>query len=178
MLVRIAHDPGHAGQRRQFLWCALRVATGHQYAAIRIDPLQPPYGRTSILVRARGDRAGVEHNNFGLARRRGSLQPALQKLPLQGCPIGLRSPAAKILYVEAIHAPILNEWMLRLTRVLKNSSLVSGIVISDVVSPPNSEPRLGRASEFCFFSISQLLPQHSASPPAEEVPHETSHSSC
>jgi hypothetical protein len=35
-------------------------------------------------------------------------------LPLQRRPIRLGGAAAKILYVEASHAPILNEWMLRL----------------------------------------------------------------
>jgi hypothetical protein len=43
-------------------------------------------------------------------------------LPFQCRPICLRSAAAKILYVEASHAPILNEWMLRLNRLLKNSA--------------------------------------------------------
>ncbi len=111
MLVRIPHDPSHARQSRQLLRGSLRVATRHQNAAIRVHPLQPPYGRTSILVRALGYSAGVEHNNFRVARRSSSLQPALQKLPLQCRPVRLCGSAAKILYVEAMHPPILNEGM-------------------------------------------------------------------
>ena len=119
--MRIAHDPGHARQRRQFFRRALRVAAGHQNAAIRIHPLQPAYRRARILIRALGYGAGIQHNNFRVANRPGALQSAFQKLPLQRRPIRLRSAAAKIFYVEASHAPILNEWMPRLNRVLKNS---------------------------------------------------------
>ena len=121
MLVRITHDPGHARQRCQFFRRALRVAAGHQNAAIRIHPLQPAYRRSCIFIRALGYRAGIQHHNFGVASRPGALQSALQKLPLQRRPVRLGSAAAKILYVEASHAPILTEWMLRLNRLLKNS---------------------------------------------------------
>jgi len=112
--MRITHDPRHTRQRCQLFRRPLRVAAGHQNAAIWIHPLQSPYGRARIFIRALGHRAGVQHNNFGVASRPGTLQSALQKLPFQCRPIRLRSAAAKILYVEASHTPILNEWMLRL----------------------------------------------------------------
>ena len=125
VLVRITHHPSHARQRCQFFRRPLRIAAGHQNAAIRIHPLQPPYRCARIFVRALGHRAGIQHHNFGVASRPGALQSALQKLPLQRRPIRLGSAAAKILYVEASHAPILNEWMLRLNGPLKNSGLRS-----------------------------------------------------
>jgi len=114
MLVRIAHDPGHTWQRRQLLRSPLRVAPRHQNAAIRVHPPQPPDGRARIFIGAIRHRAGVEHDNLGFASRPSAVQSALQKLPLQRRPIRLGGAAAKILYVEASHAPILNEWMLRL----------------------------------------------------------------
>jgi len=119
--VRITHHPRHTRQRGQFFWRPLRVAAGHQYAAIRIHPLQPPYRGARVLIRALGHGASVQHDNFGVASRARALQSALQELALQRCPICLRSAAAKIFYVEASHAPILNEWMLRLNRLPKKS---------------------------------------------------------
>ena len=113
VLVGIAHYPSHAGQSSQFFRRALRVAAGHQNPAIRIHPLQSSDRGTCIFIRPLGHGAGVQHNNFGIANRTGSLQSALQKLPIQRGAIRLCSTAAKILYVEASHAPILNEWMLR-----------------------------------------------------------------
>jgi hypothetical protein len=114
MLVRITHDPRHAWQRGQFFRRALRVAASHQNAAIRIHTLQSPYRSARIFIRALGHRAGIQHNNFRVPSRPGALQSALQKLPFQRRPIPLRCAATKILYVEASHAPILNEWKLRL----------------------------------------------------------------
>ena len=110
MFVRITNHPRDARQRRQFFRRPLRVAAGHQNLAIRIHPLQPPYGGTRIFVRALGHGAGIQHHNFGVAGRPGALQSAIQKLPLQGSPIRLCRAAAKILYVETSHTSILNEW--------------------------------------------------------------------
>jgi len=114
VLVRIPHDPTHAGQCRQFFGRALRVAAGYKNAAIRIHPLQPPDGCPRIFICAVGHGAGIQHDNFGVASGGGALQSALKKLPLECGTIRLRSAAAKIFYVEARHTPILNEWTLRL----------------------------------------------------------------
>ena len=117
MLVRIAHHPRYTRQRCQLVRRPLSIAARHQNAAIRIHPLQSPYRCARILIRALGYRAGIQHHNFRVASRLGALQPAFQKLPLQRGPIGLRSTAAKILYVEASHVPIVNDWMrLKLSR--------------------------------------------------------------
>jgi len=111
VLVRITHYPRHTRQRCQFLRRPLRVAACHQNAAIGIHSPQSPYRCARIFIRARGHRAGVQHHNFGVASHPGALQSTLQKLPLQRGPIRLRSAAAKILYVEARHVPIVNDWM-------------------------------------------------------------------
>ena len=137
VLVRITHDPGHTGQRRQLLRRALRVATRYQNAAIRIHPLQPAYRCAGVLIGGLGHGAGIEHNNFGVACRRGALQSTLQKLPFQCGPIRLRRATAKILYVEASHAPILNEWMLRLK--------FPAIAVPAIVPPATAANGLRRA---------------------------------
>jgi hypothetical protein len=61
--------------------------------------MQSPYRCARILIRALGHRAGIQHNNFGVASRSGALQSAPQKLPFQRRPIRLGSAAAKIFYV-------------------------------------------------------------------------------
>jgi hypothetical protein len=114
VLVRIADDPGYTGQRRHFFRRPLRIAAGYQNAAIRIHPPQSPYRCARIFVCVFGHGAGIEDNNFGVARRTGALESALLKLPFQPGSVGLGSAAAKIFYVEASHAPILNEWTLGL----------------------------------------------------------------
>ena len=113
MLVRIAHHPGDARQGRQLFGRPLRVAARHQNAAIWIHPLQTSYRCPRIFIRAFSDRTRVKHDNFGIARRSGALHTTFQELAFQRRSVRLRGAAAKIFYVEASHAPILNEWTLR-----------------------------------------------------------------
>ncbi len=80
MLVRIPHHPGHTWQCRQFFGCPLRITPGDQDAAIWIEPLQPPDRSARVLIGTCGDRAGIEHYNFGVPRGRGSLHAAVQEL--------------------------------------------------------------------------------------------------
>jgi hypothetical protein len=54
-------------------------------------------------------------------------------LLFQGCPIRLGSPAAKILYVEASHAPILNERMPRLKLPLIRTKLTAQCPASPIL---------------------------------------------
>ena len=111
----ISHHQRYAVERSQLLRRPLRVASGHQNAALRIHPLQPAYRCARVFIRALGHRAGIQHDNFSVASRPGALKSALQKLPFECRPIRLRGAAAKILYVEASHVPILNERKLRLS---------------------------------------------------------------
>jgi hypothetical protein len=124
VLVRITHDPRHARKRGYFFWRPLSIAARHENAAIRIHSLQSPNRRACVFIRALGHRAGVHDNNLSVESRPGALHSLLEKLPFQRSSVGLRSAAAKILYVEASHAPILTEWTLRLkvTVIFKDRS--------------------------------------------------------
>ncbi len=116
MLVRVTYNPGHSRQRSQFFWRALGVAAGYQDAAIRIHSLQSPNRSAGVFVSALGHGTGVQDNDFGVPGRSGAFQSAIEKLPLQRCAIGLGRAATKIFYVEAGHAPILNERLARTNR--------------------------------------------------------------
>jgi hypothetical protein len=114
VLVRIAHDPSHSGQGCQLFGRALRVAASHNNFAIRIDALQSPDRCARIFICARRNRASIQHYNFRVAGRPGTVQSALQKLSLERSTVGLGCTTAKIFYVEARHPPILNEQASRL----------------------------------------------------------------
>jgi len=110
MLVGIAHYPTHPGDRGQFFRRPLRVATSNENAAAGVFPAHATDRGPCVLVRAFRDSAGIEDNHFGVAHCGSSLQPALQELVLERGAVGLGGAAAKILYVEAGHAPILTEY--------------------------------------------------------------------
>src|ERR1700677_598983 len=118
------HDPRHARKRCYFFRRPLSIAARHENAAIWIHSLQSPNRRACVFIRALGHRAGVYNNNLPVKSRPGGLLSLPQKLPFQRSSVGLRSAAAKILYVEASHASILTEWTLRLkiTVIFKDRS--------------------------------------------------------
>jgi CheY-like chemotaxis protein len=147
MLVRIPYDPGHARQCRQLFGRALRIAARNKYPAIGIYTLQSPYRCACILIRAFRNCASVQYDNFSVASRPGAIHSPLQKLPLQRRPVGLGSATAKILYVEAGHASILNERCLRLNLVgaaprSRNGAgnLNTNVSSANPVERPASEP--------------------------------------
>jgi hypothetical protein len=107
MLVRVAHHPTHAGQSRQFLRRALRVAAGHQDAALGILAMNAPDGGAHVPVRRFGHRAGVQHHHAGVVSGIGALQPPLEHLALQRGAIRLRGPAPEVLQIESPHALII-----------------------------------------------------------------------
>jgi hypothetical protein len=106
MLVRIADHLRDARQRRQFLRRPLCVTSRHHNPRLRILPVHAPNRRPRVLVRRRCHCAGVQHDNFSIPRPRGSRPTAFLELPLDGRPVCLRRPAAKILYVKTRHGTI------------------------------------------------------------------------
>jgi len=117
MFVRIAYDPGHTGERRQLFGRALRVATSYEDFAIRIDALQSAYRCPRVFICGRCNCASIQHYNFSVASCFGAIESAREKLALQRSPVRLGSATAKIFYVEARHAPILNEQAPRLNKL-------------------------------------------------------------
>ena len=71
--------------------------------------MDPPHRRPRVLVRRRRDRAGIQHYDLGMLRRVSRQQPAFAELAFHRGAVGLGGPAAKILYVEAGHAPMVTE---------------------------------------------------------------------
>jgi hypothetical protein len=109
MFMGITYNPSYSWQHGKFLGSALRVTSGHQYAAIRIHPLQPAYRCSRVFVRVCSHGTGIQYDNSGVDGRRGALQSSIEELPFQRRAIRLCGAAAKILYVEADHTPILNQ---------------------------------------------------------------------
>jgi hypothetical protein len=109
MFMGITYNPSYSRQHGEFLGGALRVTSGHQYAAIRIHPLQSAYRCSRVFVRVCSHGTGIQYDNSGVDGRRGALQPSIEKLPFQRGAVRLCGAAAKILYVEARHTPILNQ---------------------------------------------------------------------
>src|SRR5215470_13098958 len=89
MLVRVADDLRNTGQGGEFFRRALRVATGHDDAGLRVLPVYPADGSARILIGRGRDRAGVQHNNFGFPQFGGAIKSLLLKLPLNGSAVGL-----------------------------------------------------------------------------------------
>jgi hypothetical protein len=108
MLVRITDDLTHAGQSCQFFRSALSVASGDNDPAARIFPMDAPDGRPRVLVGRSGHSAGIQNDNSCHRRRARSFQSQLSELTFDSGSVGLGSPAAKVLYVEAFHAPNTN----------------------------------------------------------------------
>jgi CheY-like chemotaxis protein len=107
--VGITHYPTHPRDRGQFFRRSLRVATSDENAAPGIFPAHATDRGPCVLVRALRDGAGIEDDHFGIARRGSAFHSALQELALERGAVSLGGAAAKILYVEAGHAPILTE---------------------------------------------------------------------
>src|SRR5580704_7446828 len=101
--VGIADDVAYSRKRRNFLGRALRVTASHDNLATRILAPDAPYRCPRILIRRSRHGACIQHHDFRLPGRVGSLEPALLELALDGSAIRLRSPAAEIFYVKTRH---------------------------------------------------------------------------
>jgi hypothetical protein len=106
VFMRVADDLRHAGQGGEFLGRALRVATGHDDAGLRILSVYPTDGSASILIGRGRDRAGVQHDNFSFCQLGGAIESSLLELPLDGGAVGLGRATTKILYVKTCHDTI------------------------------------------------------------------------
>lgn len=78
VLVRISDNNADTGDCRQFLRCALRVASGYEDLGTRVFPMHTPDGGTRVLIGRSGHCTRVEHNYFGVIGRSGALHPAIE----------------------------------------------------------------------------------------------------
>ena len=106
MLVRIANDMSDARQTRKFLRGPLGITAGYDDPSLWVFAMDTADRRAGVLIG--GSRYGtrVEDHNARLSNVYGTVEALVFQLPFDGCPIGLRGPAAKILYVKAIHSLI------------------------------------------------------------------------
>ena len=103
MLMRITDDLTHAGQSCQFFRSALRIASGDDDPAAGILPMDTANSRPHVLVCGGGHGAGIKDDDSCLRRPTSPVQSQFLELPFDRGPVGLRSPAAEVLHVEAFH---------------------------------------------------------------------------
>src|SRR5262249_38078262 len=83
--------------------------------------MNPPDSRACILISRCCNGARVEHNDFSFRGSFSGLEPELQKLALNGGPIGLGGPTTEVLYIECAHRTIvavLDFWSGTLVRTI------------------------------------------------------------
>ena len=109
MFMRIPYDPCNTRQAGNFLGRTLGITSRHENAAIGIL-------RRTLRIDARASLSAFsvtvqvfQDNNFGIPCGSRPLQSAFYKLALERRPVRLGGAAAKILYVETRHTPILTE---------------------------------------------------------------------
>ena len=107
VLVGISDDQADARQSGQLFRSALGIAAGDQNLRGRVLAMDPPDGGAHVLIGRRGDRAGVQDDDFGLARRAGARQPAIQQLTLDRGAIRLGRAASEVLHVIRRHPIII-----------------------------------------------------------------------
>src|ERR1700685_1053113 len=99
----VTYDLSHAGQNRELFRSALGIASGDHDLAAGVFPMDPANRCARILVGGSSHSARIKDGNSGLRRRGPSFQSQFPKLALDRCSVGLRSPATKVLYIEACH---------------------------------------------------------------------------
>ena len=106
-LVRVADHPLHARHRRQFFRRALRIAAGHQDARRRILAMHAADGLPHVVIRRRGDGAGVQNDEIGRGAVFGRVEPLGREERLERGAIGLRRAASEILNEVLLHLSII-----------------------------------------------------------------------
>lgn len=106
VLVGVADDLRHAGQRGEFFGRALCVATGDHDAGLGIFAVYPANGSAGVLVGGSGYGAGIQHDNLSFRQLGGAIESSLLELTLDGGAIGLGRATTKILYVKTRHDTI------------------------------------------------------------------------
>jgi hypothetical protein len=114
VFMRISDDQADAWERRNFLRRSLGVAAGYEYLRIRIVAVYAANGGASVLIRRRCNRASVENHDLRATRGAGTLETAIEQLPLDGSAVGLGGPASEVLNMVGRHGLIILSAKLRL----------------------------------------------------------------
>ena len=107
MLVRIADDRAHAREGGNFFRSTLRIAAGYDDLGPGVLAANATDRGACVPIGRSGYRAGVKHDNSGVARFASALQSSLAELALDGCAVRLSGAASEIFHVEGSQALIL-----------------------------------------------------------------------
>src|SRR5579863_3944819 len=99
----IAYDEMHAGERRNFLGSALRVASRDNDFGLGILAANAANCSTRVLVGSGGDGAGIEDNERGLGGGCGARQSSLLELSFKSGAVRLSGATAEVFYKESGH---------------------------------------------------------------------------
>ena len=102
-LVRIADHQRHAGERGNLLGRPLRVASCHQDARQRMLAMDTPHRLPDFVVGRCGNRAGIEHDQFGFAGPGGGRESFRREAGFNRGSVGLRGAASEVLDPKAVH---------------------------------------------------------------------------
>ena len=103
VLMRIAHYPRHARERRDFLRCALGVAARDQYFARRVGSMDAPDDLPDLRVGAGGNRARVQDGDLAFLDALGFLEARSEQPRLESRPVRLACPATEIEKMKRFH---------------------------------------------------------------------------
>jgi hypothetical protein len=98
----IPHDAGHAFDPSDLLWSPLRITSRYNNFGPWILPVHPPDHLTGFGIGRMGDRAGVNDDDVRVFPVLGSAKMMIQERLLNGRPVRLRRPTAKIDDVKSL----------------------------------------------------------------------------
>ena len=102
--MRIAHNPGHAGKLGKLFRCALRVATGDDNSRASILAREIADRSARLRVRGSRDSASVDDDYVRCGGITCSGISAVEKLPLDGRRVRLRSATPEVFDVKGWHS--------------------------------------------------------------------------
>lgn len=98
--MAVADHGGHAGYAGKFFGGALGIATRHQNARLRVQPVGATDESTGFTIGFGGDAAGVYHHHVSLRQFPHGVPEGGEAVG-HGLAVGARRPAAEILDMEA-----------------------------------------------------------------------------
>ncbi len=102
-LVRIADDPGDAGEGGQLFGSALGVAASDDETDGGIGGAKFSDGVSGLGVGGGGDGASVDDDDVGTGGRGGNGTAAVEQLALEGGAVGLRGATTELFDEESGH---------------------------------------------------------------------------
>jgi hypothetical protein len=103
VLVGVANYLTHTGQCCNLLGRTLGVTPGDHDLTVRILTTNAADGGSGVAIGGSGDRAGVQHDDFGFGCMISAQQSALTELALDRGAVRLGGAATEVFYIKAGH---------------------------------------------------------------------------